>query len=87
MTPERAEILALEGLGWLAGRPDDLQRFLNLSGMDVAALREGAGTHGMSLAVIDFLMGDEPLLVAFCEDSQLDPRRMQSARFALAGGA
>ena len=87
MTPERAEILALEGLGWLAGRPEDMQRFLNLSGMDVAALRAGAGTPGVGLAVIDFLMGDEPLLVAFCEDNQLDPRRMQSARFALGGGA
>ena len=83
MTPERAEILALEGLGWLAGRPEDMQRFLNLSGMDVAELRDGAGTPGVSLAVIDFLMGDEALLIAFCRDNQFDPRKMQAARHAL----
>ena len=83
MTPERAEILALDALGWLAGRPEDMQGFLNLSGMDVAGLRDGAGTAGVSLAVIDFLMGNETLLLAFCEDNQLDPRKMQAARFAL----
>jgi len=40
MTPENAEILALQGLGWLAGEPEELQKFLNLSGVDGAALRE-----------------------------------------------
>jgi Protein of unknown function (DUF3572) len=83
MTPERAEILALEGLGWLAGQPDDLQRFLNLSGMDVAALRAGAGSSEMSAALLDFLLGDEPLLLRFCEDSAIDPRQIQFARNAL----
>lgn len=87
MIPEHAEILALESLAWLASRPDDMQRFLNLSGMDVAQLRDNAGTAAVSLAVIDFLMSDEPLLIAFCEDSQRDPRKMQSARFALGAGA
>ncbi len=85
MTPERAEILALEALGWLAGSPDDLQGFLNLSGMDAAQLRNAAGSADMSAALLDFLLGDEALLVRFCEDSGTDPRQMQAARHALGG--
>ena len=36
MTPENAEILALEGLGWLAGEEDGIQRFLDQSVLDIA---------------------------------------------------
>ena len=84
MTPEHAEILALDALGWLAGQPEDLQAFLNLSGLDVAGLREAAGSSEMSAALLDFLLGDEPLMLRFCEDSGTDPRQVQLARNALA---
>ena len=84
MTPERAEILALEALGWLAGQPEAMQGFLNLSGIDVAGLRDGAGTSEVGAAVLDFLLGDEPAMLRFCEDMQIDPRQMQAARNALA---
>ena len=53
MTPENAEILAFATLGWLAGEPEDLQKFLNLSGLDVDALRQGAGSPEMSVAILD----------------------------------
>ena len=84
MTPERAEILALEALGWLAGQPEAMQGFLNLSGIDVAGLRDGAGTSEVGAGVLDFLLGDEPVMLRFCEDMQIDPRQMQAARNALA---
>ena len=84
MTPERAEILALEALGWLAGQPEAMQGFLNLSDIDVAGLRDGAGTSEVGAAVLDFLLGDEPAMLRFCEDMQIDPRQMQAARNALA---
>ena len=84
MTPERAEILALEALGWLAGQPEDMQAFLNLSGIDVAALRDSAGTPEVGAALLDFLLGNESLMLRFCEDMQIDPRQMQAARAALA---
>jgi uncharacterized protein DUF3572 len=83
MTPERAEILALEALGWLAGQPEEMQRFLNLSGLDVAGLRDSAGTSEGAAALLDFLLGDEPLMLRFCADFQIDPRQMQIARNAV----
>ena len=85
MNTENAEILALQGLGWLAGDEDGLERFLNLSGLDAGSLRSQAGTSGMNVAVLDFLLGQEDLLVRFCEASGISPRDMQLARHRLGG--
>jgi hypothetical protein len=87
MTPENAEILALEGLGWLAGEEDGIQRFLNQSGIDAAALRDAAGSPGMGVAILDFLLGNEDLLLRFCESASLSPRQLHGARHCLGGEA
>jgi len=87
MTPEKAEILALEGLGWLAGEPDAIQKFLNLSGIDAATLRDAAGEPGTGLAVLDFLLHQDELLLKFCESAALEPRQVHAARHALARDA
>ena len=85
MTPERAEVLALEGLGWLAGQEDGIQRFLNQSGIDAASLRDAAGTREMGAAVLDFLLGHEDLLLPFCESISVAPKQVHLARHALGG--
>jgi hypothetical protein len=86
MTPERAEVLALEGLGWLAGQDDAIQRFLNQSGIDAASLRETAGSREMDVAVLDFLLGNEDLLLQFCQSASIAPKQMHLARHLLGGG-
>lgn len=85
MTPENAEILALQGLGWLAGDPEELQKFLNLSGVDGAALREAAGTPEMGVAILDYLLGHEELLLRFCDSTDVPPRELHLARHVLGG--
>jgi Protein of unknown function (DUF3572) len=85
MTPENAEILALEGLGWLAGDGEAIARFLNLSGIDPADLRQAAGEPGTAVAVLDFLLADDALLVAFCEQARISPKQLPAARQALGG--
>jgi hypothetical protein len=84
MTPEKAEILALEALGWLAAEPERLQRFLNFSGLDVDELRQAAGTLTLHVAILDFLMGHEPDLLRFCEEAGVAPADPARARRALA---
>lgn len=84
MTPEKAEILALEGLGWLAGEPDSIDRFLALSGIDAADLRAAAGEPGTGVAVLDFLLAQDDLLLRFCESLGVEPRQVHAARQALA---
>ena len=85
MNTENAEILALQALGWLAGDEESLQRFLNLSGLDAASLRLSAGTADMNVAVLDFLLAHEDLLMRFCETVDISPRDMHLARHRLGG--
>lgn len=87
MSPERAEILSLEGLGWLAGDEDALTRFLSLSGADIASLREAAGSRDMMLAVIEFLLSQEDLMLRFCETAEVEPMALHQARHALGGAS
>lgn len=85
MTPERAEILSLEGLGWLAGDEEALTRFLSLSGADMDSLRDNAGSRDTALAVIEFLLAQEDLMLRFCEAMTLEPMTLHQARHALGG--
>jgi hypothetical protein len=86
-TQENAEILALEGLGWLAGEESGIQRFMEQAGIDAATLRDAAGSPGMGLAVLDFLLGNEDLLLRFCESAGIAPKALHLARHQLGGTA
>jgi hypothetical protein len=83
ITTQRAEILALEALGWLAADEDAMARFLSLSGSDPASLREAVGSRDMARAILDFLLSDEALLLRFCDTSSTDPSTVPLARIRL----
>jgi hypothetical protein len=85
--PENAEILALEGLAWLAGEETGIARFMDQAGIDATALRDAAGSPGMGLAVLDFLLGNEDLLLRFCESTGVAPKELHLARHQLGGTA
>jgi hypothetical protein len=82
-TPEGAEILALQALGWLAGDEDRMARFLALSGLDLGTLRDVADSRDTARAVLDFLLSDEALLLDFCEIAAIDPRQFPAYRRGL----
>jgi hypothetical protein len=83
MTPEKAEILALEALAWLAGRHDDITRFLVVSGLETADLRRAAGERDFLVSLLDFLLANEVLLLDFCRDASMPPQTIHKARFAM----
>ena len=85
MNMEKAEILAFQGLGWLASDEDGLKRFLALSGLDASSLRSQAGAPDMSVAVLDFLLAQEDLLLRFCESAAIEPKALHLARYRLGG--
>lgn len=87
LTPENCEILALEGLGWLAGEEEGLQRFLDHSGTDALALRQAADRPETLVAVLDFLLAHEDLLLRFCESAGVEPQTLHRARYQLGGAA
>lgn len=83
LTPERAEILALEALAWLAGQPDAMERFLASSGLTASDLRQAAGDRGLLASLLDFLLTNEPLLLDFCQNTSTAPQSIHLARHQL----
>ena len=77
---EAAETLALNALAFLAESPEALARFVAASGLAPESLSERAGEPEFLGAVLDFLLADDELLVAFCERQSLEPRFVHGAR-------
>lgn len=75
----RSEETAGAILGWLAGEPDMLGRFLALSGMQAQQLRGAVNDPQFLAGMIDFLMGHEPSLMAFCEATGTKPELVAAA--------
>ena len=80
LTTDQAAAVALQGLAWLAGDSDRLGRFLALTGMGPANLREKADDPATLAAVLDHLLGHEADLLAFCADCAIEPTLPRRAR-------
>jgi hypothetical protein len=78
------QALAIDALAWLAGDGERLQRFLALSGLGPQNLRHAAAEPGFLVAILDYLAGNEPLLIAFGDHIQRAPEHIMSARDRLA---
>ena len=80
-----AEAIAIDALSFLADRPDDLGRFLALSGIGPSSLRQCATDAGFQGGLLDFLLQDEALLLVFAEGRGLAPAAIVAARRRLDG--
>lgn len=85
LTTDHAETMALEGLVFLAARPDDLERFLTSSGLDAAELKRRAGDRDVLRAVVEFLLSEDVLVTGFCEAQGLRPEDLHRANHLLGG--
>jgi hypothetical protein len=83
MGPQRAEILGLEALTWLVSDEGGIARFLAASGVSEGDLRDAAGSTGLTVAIFDFLLAHEDLLLAFCESTGTAAADLHRARHAL----
>ncbi len=77
----------MKGLAFLAGDGETLERFLEISGLNPEDLRERADDPLLLAAVLDFVLGDDKLLLAFAEEEAVDPKVVHAARRALPGAA
>lgn len=82
---EAAEGLAVDALVFLAADEDRLDRFLALTGLAPGDLRALSTSPGFLAGVLDHLMGDERLLMAFAEEHRLDPATIARASAVLGG--
>jgi len=77
--------LGVAALTFIAEDPERLGRFLALTGIGPESLRTAAREPHFLLGVLEYLLGDESLLVAFAEHSTIDPMDVERARGTLAG--
>ena len=81
---DEAESLAVSALGFLAAEPERLAGFLSLSGLGPDTVRQAARDPAFLPAVLDYLMANEPVLLAFAAEHGLDPKAVAAARKVLA---
>ena len=82
---EMAEIVAIQALNFIAGEPERLGRFLAETGLGPQSLRAAAQDPAFLTGVLEFVLRDEALIVAFAEASELDPETVSAAHIALTG--
>ena len=88
-SPESARSLAVRALAFIGADADRLSRFLNLTGLGPHNLRSAAADPAFLDSVLDYLVADEELLVAFAADAGVKPEAVARAHEALrrsAGG-
>jgi hypothetical protein len=85
MHPDQAQTLALEALAFLAADERRLGSLLAQAGWTLGELRAQASDPQVLAGILDFVLGDERLLLVFCEASGLNPQLVTQARRALPG--
>ena len=80
-----AETLAIQALAFLADDPERLGAFLAVTGIAPAAIRQAAQQRDFLAGVLDHMLGDESLLVAFADSIGIDPAAIAKAQHALGG--
>jgi hypothetical protein len=81
---EMAEAVAAQVLAFLATEPERIARFLSLTGLTPQTLRQAAREPGFLPSVLDFLLNDEALAIAFAEQSGIEPETVAKARLVFA---
>jgi hypothetical protein len=79
MHQDMAEAIALEGLAFLAEDRARLQRFLDLTGLQPLRLHRDAAEPSLQRAVLEHLVADESLLLAFAANRALAPESIARA--------
>ena len=82
---DMAEMMAIQALSFLAEDPERLGAFLSLTGIGPDALRDAAREPDFLAGVLEHMLGDERLLLAFAEAAGIDPADIARARHALGG--
>ena len=75
--------LAIAALGFIAGAPSELSRFLALTGIDPGAIRAAAAEPGFLGGVLAYIAGSEPTLLAFAAHARVAPQEIEKARAML----
>jgi len=82
-TPEQAEILAIQALGYLADVHEELHRMMTATGMDIEAIKHSTQSREGLAGLLDYICQDESILLGFCEAVRIQPDEPMQALHAL----
>ena len=83
MTPEKATNIAIAALQYMSTDEQLLGRFLDLSGLNPASMRQAAQSEAFLVAILEYFMNDESGLLAFAATNGLDPADVARAKVEL----
>jgi len=83
---EEAQSIAITALGFIAGDTELLPRFLAITGIEAASIRQAAREPGFLAGVLDFLLAHEPSLMRFAAETGTEPALVAAARRRLPDG-
>ena len=83
ITPEAAENVAVAAFSAIMGDEERMSRFMAMSGLQPETIREAATSPGFFAGILDYVVSDEPLLVALATEMNVKPERLMEAHIAL----
>ena len=89
MDYDRAEIIAINGLSFIASEEKYLGGYLKLSGTDIEQLRENTANPstmpGILASILDYFLQNEKHLIEFAQEYEIDPTDIARARQCFPG--
>ena len=85
MDREKAEIIGLRALAYLAGNEKMMEWMMRETGIDPRDLASTADNGEILAGVLDFLLGHEDMLIEFCIHEKIDATTPAHARKYLPG--
>jgi hypothetical protein len=82
---EAAEMLAVQALAFIAEEPERLNAFLATTGIGLSQIRDAAAESGFLAGVLEHMLGDESLLLAFADSAGIDPSSVARAHDTIGG--
>ncbi len=73
-------MLAIQALAFIAEEPERLAGFLAATGLTAAGIRDAARQPDFLAGVLEHMLGDEILLLAFADSAGIDPAAIARAR-------
>jgi hypothetical protein len=80
---QTGEMLAVQALAFIAEDDSRLGHFVAATGIDPQSIRDAAREPNFLVGVLEHILADENLLVAFADGAGIDPAEVARARQAL----
>jgi len=83
VTREQAENVAVGAFSFLTSDEERLGRFLAVSGLRPDTIRDAASSPGFLAGILDYVVSDEPLLIALAKELDTKPEHIMQAHWTL----